>query len=83
MTPIIRLNLSGVHVYSIVCSLVGDGPAPDPRGGAPHHLAVVTRLVAELVAVHARNGESINFVEPGVDGFSPVWPNVAGVERLV
>ena len=83
MTPIIRSNLSGVHVYSIVCSLVGDGPAPDPRGGAPHHLTVVTRLVAELVATHTRHGERVNFVEPGVNGFPPVGPNVASVEGLV
>ena len=83
MTPIIRSNLSGVHVYSIVCSLVGDGPAPDPRSGAPHHLTVVTRLVAELVAAHTRLGERAIFVEPGVNGFPPVGPNVASVEGLV
>ena len=83
MTPIIRSNLSGVHVYSIVCSLVGDGPAPDPRGGAPHHLAVVTRLVAELVAAHTRHGEGVNFVKPRVNGFPPVGPNVASVVGLI
>ena len=83
MTPIIRSNLSSVHVYSIVYSLVGDGPAPDPRGGAPHHLAVVTCLVAELVAAHTRLWEGVNFVEPGVNGFPPVRPNVASVEGLI
>ena len=43
----------------------------------------MTRLVAELVAAHARNRESVNLVEPGIDCFSPVWPNVASVEGLI
>ena len=43
----------------------------------------MSRFVIEFVVWYAGAGESINFVEPGVDGLPPVGPDLPRVEGLV
>ena len=43
----------------------------------------MSRFVIEFVVWYAGAGESINLVEPGVDGLPPVGPDLPGVEGLV
>ena len=62
---------------------VEDGPAAYPGGGAPHHLAVVPRLVVEPVARHAGHRELVDLREPGVYRLPPVGADLPGVEGLV